>query len=196
MRTRCEMVGLIPKVLLDLVEERGGAAAREAVRLRAGLPADAIHRIDQDYPDEEWRRLLAAACEVLGVSQAQALEAYADFFCRDALQRWPMWWKMSASARQFLERQPVVHNCFMAGLRSPQGSGAAPDKFCLEKRERELIMRYRSANQLCDLYKALAAWVIRYYGEDASISESHCMQLGHPECVIHVRWPAAGESKR
>ena len=52
------MVGLMQKLLFDLLESTAGADAVVEVRRRAGVPEDKEFRIDEDYGDEEWRRLL------------------------------------------------------------------------------------------------------------------------------------------
>ncbi len=181
------MVGLIPKLLLDLVTAKGGESAAAEVKRRAEAP-DAPFRIDTVYPDELWQRLLRASCEVLAVSQEEAESLYADFFGRDALARWPVWFAMSKNARQLLERQPIIHNTFATGVRDADARRGIADKFHIEKREHELVVHYRSPNQLCGLYVALARWVLDHYGEHATVEQARCAKRGDPECVIHVRW--------
>lgn len=186
------MVGLIQKILLDLVESVGGRDAVAEVTRRAAVGDDRRFRLDTVYPDEEWQRLLAAACEVLGRSQEDVEVAYADYFGRDALSRWPIWFQMSANARQFLERQQTIHNTFATGVRDPEARKGIRDKFRLECREHELVTHYRSPNELCGLYKALARWVLDHYRETASVDEARCTRRGDPECEIHIRWEASG----
>lgn len=182
------MVGLIQKNLIDLVQQEGGAEAVAEVKRRAGVPLDRTFRIDTVYSDSEWQRLLAAALDVLSMSEAQLLDAYAEVFCRDALARFPTWFQMSRNSRELLERQPMIHNCFASGVRDPEARRAVTDKFELEKRPEELIVHYRSPNGLCGLYEALARWFARYYGERADIWQAQCLHRGDAECEIHVRW--------
>jgi hypothetical protein len=182
------MVGLIQKILFDLVQATGGPEAVAEVRRRAELPEDRRFRLDTVYPDDEWQRLLRAACEVLGLSQDEVEVAYADFFGRDALQRWPVWFEMSANAREFLERQQTIHNTFATGVRDPDARKGIRDKFRLEALDNEFIAHYRSPNELCGLYKALARWVLNYYREHALIEETRCTKRGDAECEIHIRW--------
>ena len=72
------MLGLIPKILIDLLDEQAGRSAVESVLARAGLPADHRFRLGTVYSDEVWQTLLAAALDVLGLDQATAEKAYAD----------------------------------------------------------------------------------------------------------------------
>jgi hypothetical protein len=174
------------------VEGEAGAAAVAEVKRRAGVPVDRVFRLDTVYSDDEWQRLFDAACEVLQVTRAQAMDVYARYFCEDAIERWPTWFRMSRSSRQFLERQPTIHNCFATGVRDPEVRKAVTDKFRIEKLENEIVTHYRSPNHLCDLYEALARWIIQYYGERATIWQARCTLLGDPECEIHVRWEQDG----
>src|SRR5688572_9299891 len=100
-----------------MVEGEAGPDAVVAVKRQAGVPEDRTFRLDTVYPDAEWKLLFAAACDVLKVSRQQAIEVYADYFCRDACKRWPTWFQMSHTSREFLERQPTIHNCFATGVR-------------------------------------------------------------------------------
>ena len=182
------MIGLIPRVLLDLITAAGGPTAAAEVRRRAGVSPEKRLAMSDIYDDAQWRRLFAATCEVLNVSQSQAEDLFAEHFLADALKRWPVWFQMSASARQLLERQPSIHNSLAAGLHDPRVRKSTADKFRIEKRDRELIAHYRSPNELCGLYKALARRVLTHYGERATVEETQCMKEGAGECVIHIRW--------
>lgn len=182
------MVGLIQKLLLDLVESARGAETVREVKRRAGVPEEKEFRIDEVYDDAEWRRLLGATCEVLNLTPERAEETFADFFCKDSMKRWPMWFDMSKNAREFLVRQPKIHNGFATGVQNTEDQRAIDDKFHLEKRNGGLVMHYSSPNRLCGLYAALARWIIKHYGDDASVQEARCLKKGDSECEIHIRW--------
>jgi hypothetical protein len=187
------MVGLIHKTLFGLIESAAGRDAAREARRRANVPEDKVFRLDTPYDDAEWRRLLAAACQVLGVTQPQAEQAFAEYFCQDALKRWPTWFAMSHNAREFLERQPTIHNSMAGGIQDPEARQAVADKFTLEKGAAELVIRYRSPNQLCGLYLAIARWLINHYGDEATVEEARCLKKGDPECEVHIRWPGPGD---
>lgn len=182
------MIGLIHKTLFGLVEAAAGPEAVREVRIRAGVPADQYFAMNQAYDDGEWQRLLAAACEKLGVTPEQAEEAFAEFFLRDALTRWPAWFAMSPTARALLERQPRIHNSFATGITDQAIRDSILDKFRVESRPAELVVTYASPNRLCGLYSALARAVIRHYGEQATVEETRCCKRGDPCCEFHIRW--------
>ncbi len=183
------MVGLIHHVLFDLILSAAGPQVLAKVKEHAGVSPEQQFRIDEAYDDLEWRRLLASTCELLGIEPSKAEELYADHFCKDAQERWPRWFQISRTGREFLERQPAIHNGFASGVRDAEQRQKIRDKFVLEKSDDELIVHYRSPNQLCGLYKALARAIFRHYGEEAEISEVLCVKRGDPECEIHVWCP-------
>jgi predicted hydrocarbon binding protein len=182
------MIGLIQKILLDLVEERMGPEAVRDVKRSAGVPVDRIFRLGEVYSDTEWQNLLSATCRVLGANEDQVMELYADAFGRDALIRFSKWFEMSANSREFLERQVTIHNVFASGVVDPNSRKAVVDKFRIETFDDKIVTHYRSPNKLCSLYKALAHWMFTHYSDDAVIEETKCMHRGDEECEIHVIW--------
>ena len=182
------MVGLIHKLLFELVKTKASADAVQEVRQRAGIPQGKTFRLDEAYPDDEWRRLFAAACDVLKVTPEEAEQAFGQLFYDYTLRQWPAWFEMSHTAREFLERQPRIHNGFATGVQNTDARWAINDKFQLEVCDSELVIHYRSPNQLCGLYRALARQIIDHFGETAKISETLCLKNGDRECEIHVLW--------
>lgn len=183
------MVGLIQKLLFDLVEKKAGVEAVNTVKARAGVPLGKTFRLGEVYSDSEWQSLLRAACEVLGITEDQAMEAYADVFGNDARERFPTWFQVSKNSRMFLEQQITIHNVFASGVRDPEARKAVQDKFHIELVDKnKIITHYRSPNKLCSLYEALARWLFAYYGDEASLEQTKCMKRGNDECEIHVHW--------
>jgi hypothetical protein len=182
------MVGLICKVLIDLVRTAGGDEAVAKVMQRANVTTGSEFKLSAVYDDAQWQRLLGAACETLAVTPEQAEEAYADFFVKDALARWGTWFHMSRNSREFLMRQPAIHNSLAAGVSEEAQRTAIADKFHIEPTDSGIVTHYRSANGHCGLYKALARRIIAHYGDEAVIEELKCQKQGAEECEIHVRW--------
>ena len=158
------MVGTIPKILLDLVESTSGTAGVHEVRRLAEVPAERVYRFSEVYDDDEWRRLFRSSCKFLKLSETEALKAYTEAFGNDALKRWPKWFEMSKNSREFLIRQPKIHNYFASGVADPKARLAISDKFTLvTPDDKSIVTHYKSPNKLCELYVHLANWVIRYY---------------------------------
>ncbi|XTI71698.1 heme NO-binding domain-containing protein [Acidithiobacillus sp. AC3] len=190
------MIGLIQKVLLDMVQQLGGDEALAEVKRRTGLAADFQYRLDTDYDNEEVGELLKNACLVLGVDQEAAFRAYAQFFLAETLTRFPTFFRLSADAREFLARQPAIHNMLASGLRDTAKRDAVNDKFAVEDGpEGKLLVYYRSPNRFCGLYFALAEEVAKHYGQQVQIDVLQCRKRGDAECAFQLQFNAKDGSQ-
>jgi hypothetical protein len=176
------VLGYPLKLLLNAIESRHGHDAVVQTLAEAGLPTDRVYRLDMPYADSEAQRLSAAAFHRI------SLEDVAEAFFKDTLVRFPTWFEMCKTSRQFLEMQPEIHNTFAHGLQQPEDREAVRDKFRLEKLDDELVVHYRSPHRLCDMYKAIAQHVFQHYQDKATIDEPTCMKRGDAECELRIRW--------
>jgi hypothetical protein len=179
---KASVLGYPLKLLLNVIEKHHGREAVVQTLAEAGLPMDRVFRLNEPYADNEVQRLMAAA------SQRISLEDIAEEFFSDSLVRFPTWFEMCKTSREFLEMQPEIHNTFAHGLQRPEERKAVRDKFRLEKLADELVVHYRSPNRLCDMYKAIAQRVFRHYQDQATINEPRCMKRGDVECELRIRW--------
>ena len=106
------MLGYPLKLLLHTIENRYGPEAVKQTLLDAGLPADRTYRMNVSYPDSEARLVTEAA------SRRLTMDDVAEAFFQDTLLRFPTWYEMCKTSREFLEMQPQIHNTFAHGLRS------------------------------------------------------------------------------
>jgi len=176
------VLGYPLKLLLNAIERIHGEEAVVQTLVEAGLPADRVYRLNEPYADSEAQSLTAAA------SKRITLEDIATAFFEDTRVRFPTWFEMCKSSRDFLEMQPQIHNTFAVGLQRPEERDAVRDKFRLEKLDDQLIVHYRSPNRLCDMYKAIAERVFLHYHEKATIVEPSCMKRGDATCELRIRW--------
>lgn len=176
------MLGYPLKLLLNAIERHHGLAGVTQTLLDAGLPGDRVYRLNEPYPDHEAQLLTRAAVGRITV------ENIAEEFFQDTLARFPTWFEMCKTSREFLEMQPEIHNTFANGLQRPEDRDAVRDKFRLEKLKDELVVHYRSPNRLCEMYKAIAQHVFQHYREEATIDEPHCVSRGDDECELRIRW--------
>ena len=182
------MLGLVPKLLIEFVTTEYGLETANEIRSRAGC-GETDFRINEVYEDSLWRSMAVATAQVLGWSGEELEERYARYFIKDAEKRWPVWFEMSKTARQFLERHPSVHNNFADAVRDPGSRDRIKDKFHIEKLPDRLVTHYRSPNRHCHLYVSMAREVLARYGETATIEQQKCVKRGDSECEIWITWP-------
>jgi len=182
------MLGLVQKVLFNLIESLGGQEKLIEIKRLAGVPLDKEFRLDSVYSDEEWQNLYNATLEVLKISAHDADVAYADAFGNDIRERFPVWFQMSKNSYEFLARQPKIHNTLATCVADPDQRNEIQDKFRVETFNHKIITFYKSPNKLCGLYKALAQWIANYYGDEIIISEDKCMLKGDNSCELHIEW--------
>lgn len=187
-----DMVGLIQKILIDMIKGVSDEKTLIEIKKLAGLPIDKEFQINLVYSDEEWHRLLKATHKILKVTPEQADVIYAEYFLKDALHRFPTWFDMSKNSYELLLIQPTIHNCFATGVANKESRDAINDKFRVEKLQDKIITHYKSPNGHCNLYKELAKSVINHYHDEATIDEKSCMKLGADECEIHIEWTKLG----
>src|SRR5262249_32922815 len=104
------VLGYPLKLLLNAIESRHGYEAVVQTLTEAGLPADRVYRLNESYTDSEAQHLITAALHRL------SLEDVAEAFFKDTMERFPTWFAMCKTSRQFLEMQPEIHNTFAHGL--------------------------------------------------------------------------------
>ncbi|MCA9254627.1 MAG: heme NO-binding domain-containing protein [Phycisphaerales bacterium] len=185
------MVGLIHRILLDMVQSQAGADAASDIRRMAKVEPQVEFRLDENYDDAEFLRLFVATCERLGLTQDQAEQAFARAFYEDSVRRWPTWFQLSKNAREFLKRQPAIHNGFATGVSDSSARAGIRDKFRLEERPDRIVVHYKSPNNLCGVYVALAHQILDHYRETARIEHPRCLRESDSSCEIHVIWPEA-----
>lgn len=163
------MIGWVPHVLVGFLDQVGGVDVRKASLTDAGLDPEATRfRLDTDVPDPACRRLVEAACARLGVAEAQAFVLFAPYFLDRAYASFPGFFRGVTGTREFLLRQPAIHNCLAAGLRDPQRRAVA-DKFRVEGVPRGVRVHYNSPNRLATLYVALVHQLASRHGEAAEV---------------------------
>lgn len=182
------MIGLIQKILFNMIQDMKGEEGLEELKKRANVPLDKTFQINNIYSDEEWQRLFTTAQSILNLNQEEVEAHYANYFSKDVVQRFPTWFNISKNSYEFLSMQPTIHNCFATSTADAETRQAINEKFRLEQLPNHLITHYRSPNKLCGLYKALAQWVVAYYEDKASVEEKKCLKLGDDECEIHIKW--------
>lgn len=180
------MIGLIQKVLMDLVHDQGGDAAVTAVLRLAGVPEDRSFRMDTDYADEECLKLVEAAAQHFQLDESTLYELYADAFIRESRERFPTFYRMAPNARDFLRRQPAIHDGMATALQDAEARDRVVNKFSLSEDDKDLVVDYTSPNRLCSLYQALFHRVLQEYGDTGDITVEQCRKRGDACCRFRL----------
>ncbi len=182
------MIGIIPRILTDMVREQCGEDTLQHIFKAANIPSNRTYHNSHYYDDSEWQSFYEQTKKTLELDEEQTSKAYADAFLSYVLKTFPTWFDMANNSYDFLALQPTIHNSFASGLVDSEKRKAAIDKFSIEKKTKHLITHYRSPNKLCSTYIALAKSVIKHYGDEAEITETKCLKNGDAECELHVKW--------
>lgn len=182
------MIGLIQHTLLVLLEKEGGPSLKRQILTDCGLDPNTYFPIHRDFPDEQCSALITATARNMNVDEQTLWGLYADHFLEEAQEIFPRFFHLAPCARDFLLRQPTIHCAFGAGLRDPEARDQVRDKFQITEDGSDLIVRYRSRLQLCQLYGALAERVLLLYDEAGSVEELHCRHQGHDACTFRIRF--------
>jgi hypothetical protein len=182
------MMGLIPNLLLKLIESAAGPETVAAVLRQAGIPLERRYALNRVYPDEEWQRLYAAARDLLGLDEDRAEAMFAEFFVQDALARFPRWFQMCRNSYEMLCLHPKIHNAFASGCSAAAARRVLDDKFRTVSEPHRLIVEYRSPNRLCGLYAKLAHCVATHYGDEVELAERECVKRGDNRCLLEIAW--------
>jgi hypothetical protein len=185
------MIGIIQKVLVELLENVGGNELRTKVMERAGVDPATKYRIDQNYSDAECMRLIEASIAETGHSPEEIYTLYAKAFLDEANKLFPRFFQMSENSQAFLQRQAKIHAIMAAGLRGEQAQKRVTDKFeagLLDNGDMRVF--YRSPNRLCGLFEALAVECGNYYNENVIVNCENCAKkTGSDACVFRLNWP-------
>ena len=168
------MIGVIHKVLFDLLHQQGGPDLVARVAGSVDLDPETI-RISESYPDEQFATLLQSAITETGLPRYVVIDAYADAFLAYARNLFPAFFSMSSNSFEFLKRQPKIHTSISASLLEESERDRVENKFSLiEEDDGSLSVSYRSRVGLCDLYHALAHKIAAHYGDSLVISAETC----------------------
>jgi hypothetical protein len=105
------MYGLVNKAIEQMVCTRYGVDAWETIKQRAGVDLDLFLSLRQ-YPDDMTYRLVGAASETLGASQAEILRAFGHYWTMYTAEEGygELFRLTGGSLREFLHNLPNLHS--------------------------------------------------------------------------------------
>jgi methyl-accepting chemotaxis protein len=175
------MKGVIVECMSQLVKEKKGEAAWEAILQDAGLAKNTLFLSTQDVEDATVMRVVDSACRVLGQSLADTADAFGTYWItRYAPKIYKIYFGRFQTAREFLLEMDQLHEKVTQNV-----PNARPPRFEYETpAPQTLIMTYRSGRGMIPFFIGLIKGVGRYFQEDLQV-----VHLG--ENRVKVRFPNA-----
>ena len=108
------MYGIVNKAIQDLVTEQFGEQEWEMVKNKSGIDVD-FFLSNEPYDDEITYQLATAAAEVLGLTVAQVLNAFGEYWVlKTGKEKYgSLMLAGGANLKEFLVNLPVFHNRIM-----------------------------------------------------------------------------------
>lgn len=187
------MIGWVQNVLVELLVEVGGEELRDKVFEHAGVAEGTKFRMDRNYSDEEFRRLIAATAAMTGLDEDAMHAAYGKSFIIKSRRMFPKFFEDIQRSRDLLHRQAAIHRSLGSGLRSPEEREAVSRKFVVTEDGNDLVVEYQSHNQMCGLYRTMAHQCAGDYGERIAVTTERCARregdADKPHCRFRLHWP-------
>lgn len=146
---------------------------------------DALYRLSEAYPDDEFVALLGRAGEETGMPSGELLRDFGAFTAETTFARlFRPFYDIAGGTQEFLlAAETRIHELVRATIPS-----ATPPQLSVRPVHGvgvEIV--YRSQRRLCEFLEGLAIGTARHYGEAVELGKHACMQRGDPECVYDVR---------
>ncbi|UBF26399.1 heme NO-binding domain-containing protein [Kovacikia minuta CCNUW1] len=138
------MYGLVNKAIEDMVCRQFGEGTWKEIKQKADLEMDSFISME-GYPDDVTHKLVKAASEVLGLSAAEIMQAFGEFWVKYTAQEgYGEMMEMSGdNLPEFLENLDNLHS--RVGVIFPQ---LRPPSFdCTDQTEASLNLQYHSSRE-------------------------------------------------
>jgi len=162
------MKGVIVLALKEMVSERFGKDKWEKALAKAGIDKEPIILPTSNVDDKIILAVVNSLCEVLGISLAQAADAFGDYWVNVYSQKiYRVHYIGVETAKDFLLKMDSIHVASTKGL-----PDATPPRFEYEwKNDKTLIMKYKSKRGLIDFVVGLIKGVGKFYKEDLKVTK-------------------------
>lgn len=178
------MKGVIFNAVEETVRLEHGEDAWDQLLETAGV--DGAYTSLGTYPDEQLYALVAAACDLLGVTQEDLLRHLGRRSFGHLAGRNPALMTGLADGRSLLlALNGVIH----PEVRKVYPEAEVPEFLDLSTDPGSLSLQYNSQRGLCHLAEGLALGVADHFGESMSVSQPECRHRGDERCVLQMTWP-------
>ncbi len=162
-----KMKGVIALCLKDLVCNNYGKDRWEKVMETAGLKKNMLILPNSDVEDSTVMAMVEAVCKELGISPAQAADAFGDYWVNNYSQQLYSGFYKGKTAKEFLLNMDNVHVRM-----TKQMEKSNPPRFEFEQKgENTLIMHYSSHRGLIDFLIGIVKGVGKYYNQPMLVTK-------------------------
>lgn len=168
------MKGVIAACLADLVKEKFGKDKWEASLEAAGLKKTSFFMPTADVDDSTVMELVGAVCKTLGITMAQAADAFGDYWVNVyAPKIYRTYYRGIDNAKDFLLNMDNVHKIVTEKM-----ANARPPRFTFEQpNDNTLIMNYQSKRPLIDFLLGLVKGVGNHFNEKLTVTKLSSSKL-------------------
>lgn len=162
------MKGAIAQCLEDMVKNKFGKDIWEKSLENAGMSKSTFFMPVQNIDDEKVMKLINSVCNNLKISQAQAADAFGDYWVNVyAPKLYNSYFKNAKSAKEFILNMDGVHDSVTRNIKD-----ATPPRFEYEwKDNKTLLMKYKSQRGLIVFLVGLLKGVGKHYNENIRITQ-------------------------
>ena len=181
------MYGLVNKAIADMVRSQFGEETWQEIREKAAVENDTFLSME-GYPDDVTHRLVKAGSQVLGLSSAQIMQAFGEFWVKfTADEGYGELMDMCGDdLPEFLQNLDNLHA--RVGVSFPQ---LRPPSFdSCESNENELMLEYRSEREgLAPMVLGLVKGLGDRFDTEVDVSQTKSRDEGadHDEFLIKYK---------
>jgi hypothetical protein len=175
------MKGIVFNLLEEAVVDAHGEDVWESILEAAGV--EGAYTSLGNYPDAEALRLVAALCEQVGSTPAEALRGFGRVALPGLVERFPEVVDAHDSAKAFLLTiDDTVHPDVVKLY-----PDARPPRFFFEDPgPGVLVMHYESERRLCAMAEGMIESAAAHFDETAHIDQTSCTLRGDARCTFVV----------
>ncbi len=173
------MKGVIALCLKDVVIDKFGLEKWRDIVTHAGHSKDPMILPISDVDEDVVLNLIAATCEVLGLSLEEASDAFGDYWVNVYSQNmYKAYYEGAKSAKEMILKMDEVHIKVTRNIRNSR-----PPRFEYEwQNENTLLMKYNSHRNLIVLLAGLARGLGKLYNDplDVSVVNDQAIKIVFP----------------
>ncbi len=177
------MKGIVFNLLSEMVEEKFGLEAWDAVLDKAG--SEGLYVATETYSDEELLALVAAGSELTNIPANDLVRAFGQYMIPRFAEHYSVFFEGHTNLKDFLLTvDSVIHVEVRklypeAGLPEFTYDNGQPDK---------LTMMYRSPRKMCALAEGLIEGSAAHFEQPCTIHHEVCMHKGADHCALELEF--------